>query len=135
MRNRYIWIVRHAKSAEGEPGMRDHDRPLNPRGESNGSTMQAWFSNRANKPAWIWTSTAVRAQATAAFIAAGTDAVTVESADLYLAGPEAALACLDWVSLDLTRWRAVASVCFAAASTSIEESLIVVTSSRRASIA
>ena len=48
---------------------------------------------------------------------------------------EAAAACLACVSAERTRCRAVPSVCFEAASTRIEESLIVVTSSRSASIA
>jgi hypothetical protein len=48
---------------------------------------------------------------------------------------EAAAACFACVSAERKRWRAVPSVCFEAASTRIEESLIVVTSSRSASIA
>ena len=94
MDERHIWIVRHAKSAEGSPGMRDHDRPLNPRGERDGAAMQAWFAAHPHKPSWIWTSTALRARTTAGYIAEGTGATLIESADLYLAGPEAALACL-----------------------------------------
>ena len=108
MHERYIWVVRHAKSAEGSPGMRDHDRPLNPRGERDGATMQDWFAAHPHAPTWIWSSTAVRAETTAGYIAAGTGATLVENADLYLAGPDTALACLRATPDDVERVALVA---------------------------
>ncbi len=108
MSERFVWIVRHAKSAEGAIGQRDHDRPLNPRGERDGAAMQAWFAAHPNAPSWIWSSTAVRARTTAGFIAAATDAVVVETVDLYLAGPEQVLACLRGTPDDVERVALVA---------------------------
>ena len=48
---------------------------------------------------------------------------------------DAAAACLAWVSAERTRWRDVPSVCLAAASTRIDELLMVATRPRSASIA
>ena len=53
-------------------------------------------------------STAVRAQTTAGFIAAGTQAPVVDADGLYLAGPEQALACLQATPDDVDRVALVA---------------------------
>ncbi len=91
---RYIWIVRHGKSAEGDPGQRDHDRPLNPRGERDGANMQKWFGTQERAPHWVWTSTAVRASSTARYVADGTGAIMTEEPRLYLSSPDTVLDCL-----------------------------------------
>ena len=91
---RYIWIIRHGKSAWGDPGETDHDRPLNKRGERNGGAMQAWFANQDHPAQWVWSSSAVRAKLTAAYVTAGFNATFAEEPSLYLASAETALDCL-----------------------------------------
>lgn len=86
-----VWLIRHAKSAWNEPGLADFDRPLNARGERDGPNMAAWLAAQDEPAAWIWTSTANRAQATAEFVrtgfALGPEALVAVDA-LYHASPE-----------------------------------------------
>jgi len=98
---RYIWVIRHGKSAQGEPGQSDHDRPLNKRGERDGEAMRAWLSNQAHGAEWVWSSSAVRAKLTASYVTAGFNATLVEDAGLYLASAERALACLKTTPADI----------------------------------
>ena len=91
---RHIWVIRHGKSADGSPGMLDHDRPLNGRGRRNGESMRAWYAEQAHPAEWIWCSTAVRAQQTAQFVGDGFRAPIVDEPDLYLAPAERLLDCL-----------------------------------------
>ena len=58
-------LVRHAKSSWEHPGLRDHDRPLNPRGLRDAPRMAARLGARAPAPERIVTSSAVRALTTA----------------------------------------------------------------------
>ena len=88
---RYLWIIRHAKSADGS---QDHARGLNARGEADGKRMQAWYSAQTNQAAWIWSSNAKRAMLTANFVARGFGGQVIPNPELYLAGPEAVLDCL-----------------------------------------
>lgn len=91
---RHIWVIRHGKSADGTPGMSDHERPLNHRGQDNGTVMRAWYADQAHPAQWIWCSTAVRAQQTAAFVSRGFNAPVVDAPELYLASAERLLDCL-----------------------------------------
>lgn len=82
-----IYLIRHAKSSWEDADLRDHDRPLNKRGLSDGPMMAAVFREREGDIDAIVTSTAVRANATANFFAEelgflGTDRV-LHSANLY----------------------------------------------------
>lgn len=86
---KYIRIIRHAKSADGTVSQSDHDRTLAPRGERDGEAMRAWLIPQPHPIEWIWTSTAVRARATADYIAAASHARVVPDHSLYLANPEA----------------------------------------------
>jgi phosphohistidine phosphatase len=89
-----LWLIRHAKSAWSDPGLSDFDRPLNKRGRRDGPKMQTWLSTRDHPASWIWSSRAVRAKATAEFVAAGFAAASptiVEDRRLYLASPETLL--------------------------------------------
>lgn len=86
-----LWLIRHAKSAWNEPGLDDFDRPLNKRGERDGPHMAAWLAAQSDPATWIWTSTAVRARATAAFIRSGfqlSEDAIVAVDGLYHASPE-----------------------------------------------
>ena len=66
-----LWLIRHAKSAWNEPGLRDFDRPLNARGERDGPNMASWLQAQSDPASWVWTSTATRARATASFVQTG----------------------------------------------------------------
>ncbi len=86
-----LWLIRHAKSAWNEPGLADFDRPLNKRGERDGPVMASWLGDQTDPATWIWTSTAARARATAAFVQSGfgvPDAAVVNVDELYHASPE-----------------------------------------------
>lgn len=58
-------LVRHAKSDWGDPGLADHDRPLNARGRRDAPVMAARLAVSGFVPDVIVSSTAVRARATA----------------------------------------------------------------------
>jgi phosphohistidine phosphatase len=91
---RHLWVIRHAKSAEGDIGQSDHDRPLNARGKANGLAMQHWLAAQEHPAQWVWSSSAVRARQTAQFVVAAFHAELMEERALYLANPEAILDCL-----------------------------------------
>lgn len=60
-----ILLLRHAKSSWDHPGLRDHDRPLAPRGERAASQMGAHVAGTDLRIGRIVSSTAVRALSTA----------------------------------------------------------------------
>ncbi|MRX42989.1 SixA phosphatase family protein [Agromyces kandeliae] len=87
-------LVRHAKSAWGDPTLADHDRPLNDRGRHDAPAMAVRLRERGVVPEAIRSSTAVRARTTAEAMA---DAlalpadVLVLDERLYGAGPDTIL--------------------------------------------
>lgn len=86
-----LWLIRHAKSAWGERGLSDFERPLNARGQRDGPRMAAWLGNQSDPASWLWTSTATRARATAEFVQRGfglDDGRVIGEEGLYHAGPE-----------------------------------------------
>ena len=86
-----LLILRHAKSSWDQPGLRDHDRPLNPRGRRDAPRMGRFLAERDLVPDRIVSSTAVRAHSTAELAAAEFDReVEIETtSDLYHASPDA----------------------------------------------
>jgi phosphohistidine phosphatase len=72
---KYLTVIRHAKSSWAQPGLSDHDRPLNERGQraapAVASFMQRTYFDAAQAPALLpapdalISSTALRATATA----------------------------------------------------------------------
>lgn len=60
-----LYVVRHAKSSWADPGMDDHERPLNRRGLSDAPIMAARFAVRNEPVDLLLSSTARRALATA----------------------------------------------------------------------
>jgi len=64
-----ITIFRHAKSSWDQPNLKDHDRPLNKRGERDAPIMGERMKNAGIRPSLILSSTAERAWATAKIIA------------------------------------------------------------------
>lgn len=68
-------LVRHAKSDWGDPGLDDHDRPLNARGQRDAPAMAARLAGTGLRPKLVLSSTALRARSTAAAFA---DALRVD---------------------------------------------------------
>lgn len=64
-----LYLIRHAKSSWGNPGLRDHDRPLNERGLHDAPKMAVFLAENAANPDLIISSTAKRALTTALFFA------------------------------------------------------------------
>ncbi|MEM9620415.1 MAG: histidine phosphatase family protein [Pseudomonadota bacterium] len=95
---RYVRLIRHAKSADGN---RDHERPLNPRGERDGVAMQQWFSQQAHPATWVWSSSALRARQTAEFVRTAFGAELAIEPTLYLGSPESLLTCLAQTPADV----------------------------------
>jgi phosphohistidine phosphatase len=86
-----LLILRHAKSAWGDPALEDHDRPLNKRGRESAPKMGELLRKENLRPNLILSSTALRARKTAELVAQAcsyTGALELESS-LYAAPPEA----------------------------------------------
>lgn len=66
---RTLYLIRHAKSSWGNPGLRDFDRPLNDRGLHDGPKMAQLLVKEGIKPDLIVSSPAKRAFTTAVFFA------------------------------------------------------------------
>ena len=67
-----LTLMRHAKSDWNHPGLVDHERPLNQRGQRAAADMAARLASRwstAGKPDLLISSYAVRAQTTAQCVA------------------------------------------------------------------
>ncbi|WP_417851570.1 SixA phosphatase family protein [Thalassoglobus sp.] len=80
-----LLLMRHAKSSWSEPGMDDHDRPLNKRGIRDAPRMGNWLKERGLIPSLILSSSALRAQQTAQSVALTLDEKVEVVEDLYLA--------------------------------------------------
>jgi phosphohistidine phosphatase len=82
-----LLLLRHAKSSWKEPGMDDHDRPLNDRGKRDAPKVGELILAQNLKPDRIVSSTAKRAKKTAEKVAVSCGYVDdVEfTRDLYLA--------------------------------------------------
>ena len=65
-----LLLMRHAKSALGEPGLSDRDRPLNRRGEQAAQLMAGHLLAQAPLPDLILCSTATRTRQTLAALVA-----------------------------------------------------------------
>lgn len=66
---RTLYLVRHAKSSWGNPGLRDHDRPLNERGLHDAPKMARLLVEQGVQPDLLVSSPAKRALSTALFFA------------------------------------------------------------------
>lgn len=90
-----VLLLRHAKSAWGDPGLADHDRPLNRRGERAAEVMAEHIARKCPRPDVILCSTAVRTRQTLAplvhRLAAPAPPISLEKG-LYLASEAALLA-------------------------------------------
>jgi phosphohistidine phosphatase len=66
-----LYLLRHAKSSWDDAGLDDHDRPLAPRGERAGATIERHAREAGVRPGLVICSTAVRARQTLALVAGG----------------------------------------------------------------
>ncbi len=90
---RTLYIARHAKSSWADPGMSDHDRPLNERGLHDAPMMAQRFADRNEPVDLLISSTAKRATTTArAFASKLSNAKVHEEPELYLASRRALMA-------------------------------------------
>src|ERR1700754_2494184 len=95
-----VLLLRHAKSAWGQPGLSDHERPLNRRGERAAEAMAEHIVHNAPRPDLILCSTAVRTRQTLAplvhRLATPAPPIALEQG-LYLASETALMASLQTV--------------------------------------
>lgn len=83
-----LLVLRHAKSSWAEPGMDDHERPLDARGARDAPRMALHLAHAAPRPARVLCSTAVRARQTLDAVLAALPAPpppVVLEPELYLA--------------------------------------------------
>lgn len=88
---RTLYLLRHAKSSWANPGLDDHDRPLNARGQNACARLARYFRAQGIGPELVLCSTAERTRATLHGVMPGLPApldVRFEPA-LYLAEAEA----------------------------------------------
>ena len=84
-------LTRHAKSDWGDPGLRDHDRPLNERGLRDAPRMDTRLAETGFRPDALLSSTALRARTTAEAFAAALESTVTLVPDLYGAPPSTLL--------------------------------------------
>jgi len=67
---RTVWLIRHAKAADAEPGQKDFNRPLTRRGERQCAGMRDWLAKRMGNdlPVSVLVSPAARARRTAELV-------------------------------------------------------------------
>jgi phosphohistidine phosphatase len=68
-----LLLLRHAKSSWDEPGLDDHDRPLNARGERDAPRMGLLIRSEGLIPDLVLSSDALRARLTAEAVAAAAE--------------------------------------------------------------
>ncbi|MFC8681564.1 SixA phosphatase family protein [Microbacterium ureisolvens] len=85
-------LVRHAKSDWGDPGLDDHDRPLNDRGTRDAPRMARRLAVTGFRPDVILSSTALRARTTAEAFAAELGVAVSLDPELYGAPASSLLA-------------------------------------------
>ena len=86
-----LLVMRHAKSSWKTPGLTDHERPLNRRGERDAVQMAKFLESAKIKISRVVASTARRADMTARALVATIDCLEPEQLesrdDFYLAAP------------------------------------------------
>jgi len=95
--HRRLILIRHAKSAWDDPLLRDHDRPLNPRGIAAAEDLGQWLASRDYRPDEVLCSTATRTVETLQGLAPAFDPALPEPRllpALYHAAPDVMLAVL-----------------------------------------
>ena len=99
---RRLLLLRHAKSDRSLPGMRDHDRPLTPRGVAAASQIGAYMARHDVRPDHTLCSTATRTRDTWMLVAKAIENPPATFDDrLYDAAPAAILEVLRETARDL----------------------------------
>ena len=89
---RRLHLLRHAKSSWEDPSLRDHERPLAPRGRKAAKRIARWAQENDVRPELVASSSAVRARETLERVlpGLGKPEVRIEE-ELYAATAEALL--------------------------------------------
>jgi phosphohistidine phosphatase len=86
-----LFLIRHAKSSWEHPGIRDFDRPLNERGQTDAPRMAQLLVKEGVKPDLLVSSPAKRALSTAIFFAHAfglTEVQIMQEKNIYEAFPQ-----------------------------------------------
>ena len=94
-----LYLLRHARTELGVPGLDDRDRPLNPCGRKEAAEIGLHISGLPDQPETVLCSPAVRARDTWAFLSLALPGVpTVQYEDaLYMASPREIIDCINTV--------------------------------------
>ncbi len=93
MNDRYLILMRHAKSSWANSSLSDFDRPLNDRGRKAVPVMRTWLESQSMIPDGLLCSTATRAQQTAELVSEAWPLPNskIDLEELYLASPNTIL--------------------------------------------
>ncbi len=80
-----LWLLRHAKSDWDDPGLPDHDRPLNDRGHKDASLMGEYIHERHIQFDLVLCSSALRTRQTLEHLQLGVAAEVIYDTKLYRA--------------------------------------------------
>lgn len=85
-----LLLLRHLKSSWDDPALKDHERPLAPRGVRAGNALQAYLRDQAVSPRLVLCSSATRAVQTWEAVRPGLPTVpdVTVTDDLYMASPD-----------------------------------------------
>ncbi len=97
MKNRYLVLMRHAKSSWDDESISDFDRPLNERGRDSAPLIRNWLESQSIIPDCLLCSTAKRAQETASLVRGDwiLPASQKDLQELYLASPNEILSAIN----------------------------------------
>jgi phosphohistidine phosphatase len=100
---RQLLLLRHAKSSWEDSNLTDHDRPLDPEGQSAAKALRASIARLGLRPQLILVSSARRTRETLELLGplAGSPR-TIRSSDLYLASPRQILDEVVTIQADIT---------------------------------
>lgn len=85
---RQLWLLRHAKSDWNDPGLPDHDRPLNDRGHSDASLIGEYVHERRIRFDLVLCSSALRTRQTLEHLQLDSDTKVIFDSNLYRASAQ-----------------------------------------------
>lgn len=87
---RTLYLLRHAKSDWGDPGLADFDRPLAPRGRRAAPAVAEWMNANGCAPGFVLCSTARRAAETWSLVSGVLDGApeAAMTEEVYSASPQ-----------------------------------------------
>ena len=103
--DRFLILMRHAKSDWGDPSLSDHQRPLNDRGKRDAPRMADWLMSIDMVPDTILSSSSERTRETVALMTPQwrSEPMTSFCEGLYLATPESILSTIRSDAGDATK--------------------------------